>query len=454
VRRLIFAWFLFSLTLLIGMLVGAAFWTGPSAFRVIGKHFARGLLVYAARQAAFQYEQGGREALVAFQKQTQPSAETQAVFYDIQGQNLLPSSRPTPKALEAFAANLTGAEDPEIEIVAGIARFAVRTQTNSGNTFTLAFQAPAKQLLWSLIDWPTMISRILFVLALGILVCSWLATKISRPLADLRMQTQRFASGDLGARSTKGLAMHIPEIAALATDFDHMGERIESLVRSQQHLLHYVSHELRTPLTRLQLAIGLAQNHATPETLQRIAFEGDRLNELIDQILRYSQLESASTKPLAVQPIDWRDFLESIAADASFEAEAQQKQVTLAHVDGGRFEGDRDLLRSAFENVIRNAIRHSPTGGSVEIEQRAHDGESAWTVLINDSGPGVPESQIGRIFEPFYRAPAANNKSSGSGYGLGLAIAHQAATLHKAQLLARNRPQGGLTVEFRFPRSV
>jgi len=264
-------------------------------------------------------------------------------------------------------------------------------------------------------------------------VCSWLATKLLRPVEDLRKQTRSFAEGDLGARTTGGLARGLSEIEALAQDFDYMAERIKGLVRSQQQLLHYVSHGRRTSLTGLQLAIGIADDR-----------EDQRLNELLNEILNYSKLEAAEFLPR--QLVDCRDFIESIAGDASFEAQAAGKQVVVRGSEGGRYAGDRELLRSALENVIRNAIRHSPPGGTVEVEQRELAG-GGWEVLIDDRGPGVAAADLQRMFEPFYRASGG----MGDGYGLGLAIARRVAMLHGGRVEARAREGQGLSVVFQFP---
>lgn len=441
-----------SLTLLVaGFAIATERSGGPAAVRAMAKGYGRSLILLTARQAAWAYEERGAEGLDAFINAARPTPETDAVLIDHAGSSL--ASLPAAPELLGFARSITTLEDPEIDLQGRRMRFAVRIQTASGKPYTAAFQSPVGQFLWGVLDGPTWLLRTGFLLIIGAALCSWLALRITTPLADLGQLTRRFASGDLSARSTKGLARKLPEIEDLARDFDRMAERIESLVQSQQHLLHYVSHELRTPLTRLQLAISLAQQQegATPAALQatltRIATEGDRLNDLLDQILRYSQLEASGGQRLRLQPIDWNDFLDSIAADAAFEAEAHARQVILKHVDGGRYQGDRDLLRSAFENVIRNAIRHSPSGGAVEVEQR-QQGETV-EIAIHDSGPGIAAEELPRIFEPFFRA--ASSKGTSTGYGLGLAIAKRVASLHKGEVAAENRPHGGLSIRFRFP---
>lgn len=441
-----------SLTLLVaGFAIATERSGGPAAVRALAKRYGRNLIILTARQAAWTYEDRGAPGLDAFIEGARPTPESDGVLLNESGVNL--SAQPADPQLIAFARTLSNFDDPELDLERRRMRFAVRIHSSSGATYTAAFQSPVGQFLWGLLDWPTWLLRFGLLLIIGAAVCSWLAWRITTPLADLGQLTQRFASGDLSARSTRGLARKLPEIEDLARDFDHMAERIESLVQSQQHLLHYVSHELRTPLTRLQLAIALAQKQepATPEMLQatltRIATEGDRLNDLLDQILRYSQLESAAEQRMRKQPVDWEDFLDSIAADAAFEAEAQSKQVVLKHVDGGRYQGDRDLLRSAFENVIRNAIRHSPAGSAVEIEQRRAGG--GWEIAVHDGGPGIAEEDLPRIFEPFFRASSA--QSGSKGYGLGLAIARRVASLHRGDVSAHNRSPGGLTIRFRFP---
>ena len=204
------------------------------------------------------------------------------------------------------------------------------------------------------------------------------------------------------------------------------------------------------------MALGLARQKAAPEiegSLNRIELEADRLNQLIQRLLTISRLESG-TDGLRKTKLSLRELVEQVAHDAEYENPGRGCQVTTAAGDADEFlvEADPDLLRSAIENVIRNATRYTAEGTKVEVRlerQPAANGEEV-VVSVRDSGPGVPNEALQKIFEPFYRLDDARNRQTG-GAGLGLSIADRAIRLHGGQLRASNRKEGGLEVEIRIP---
>jgi two-component system sensor histidine kinase CpxA len=239
-----------------------------------------------------------------------------------------------------------------------------------------------------------------------------------------------------------------------------MAERIERLVDSQSRLLKDVSHELRSPLARLGVALGLARQRGTPEvepSLNRIELEADRLNQLIQRLLTISRLESG-TDGLRKTRLSLRELVEQVARDAEYESPGRGCRVTASTTTDAAeeflVEGDADLLRSAVENVVRNATRYTSEGTAVEVQlerQPAANGNGDEIVVrVSDSGPGVPDEALAKIFEPFYRLDDARNRQTG-GAGLGLSIADRAIRLHGGQLRASNRKEGGLQVEIRIP---
>jgi two-component system, OmpR family, sensor histidine kinase CpxA len=294
------------------------------------------------------------------------------------------------------------------------------------------------------------------------LICYLLARSVTSPVTRLRAALQSFAAGDLSARTGAPAGGRGDELTGLMRDFDRMAERIETLVDSQSRLLKDVSHELRSPLARLSVALGLARQRATPEvegSLNRIELEADRLNQLIQRLLTISRLESGADG-LRKTTLSLRELVEQVAHDAEYENPGRGCRVTSAHEMTGDqsgedeflVEGDPDLLRSALENVIRNATRYTAEGTTVEVRlerQPVADGEEI-IVRVLDSGPGVPNEALQKIFEPFYRLDDARNRQTG-GAGLGLAIADRAIRLHGGQLRASNRKEGGLEVEIRIP---
>lgn len=291
------------------------------------------------------------------------------------------------------------------------------------------------------------------------LMCYLLAWSMTSPVARLRKAAQSLAAGDLSARTGAPVSRRGDELSELMRDFDRMAERIEGLVDSQSRLLKDVSHELRSPLARLSVALGLARQRATPDvegSLNRIELEADRLNQLIQRLLTISRLESG-TDGLRKTRLSLRELVQQVARDAEYETPGRGCQVTTPADAADEFpvEADPDLLRSAIENVVRNATRYTAEGTTVEVRlerQPAANGEEI-VICVRDSGPGVPNESLQKIFEPFYRLDDARNRQTG-GAGLGLSIADRAIRLHGGQLRASNRKEGGLEVEIRIPAAV
>ena len=214
---------------------------------------------------------------------------------------------------------------------------------------------------------------------------------------------------------------------------------MRSLIETKHQLLRDVSHELRSPLARLQIALSLAQRSAAPaarESLARIGREADRLEQLIARALLLVRLERPAVG-LESGRVDLGALLSEIVADVAIEADVRQTQVELSITGALEVTGDREALRSAFENVLRNAVRYSPAGSKLAVRAR-HAGNSI-EVLVEDQGPGVPAKEFARIFEPFYRVDASRDRAEG-GEGLGLAIAARAVALHQGTIEAHNLP--------------
>lgn len=303
------------------------------------------------------------------------------------------------------------------------------------------------------------------------LVCYLLAWSMTSPVTRLRKAAQSLAAGDLSARTGAPVRGRHDEMTELMRDFDRMAERIEGLVDSQSRLLKDVSHELRSPLARLSVALGLARQRAASEvdpqvapelesSLNRIELEADRLNQLIQRLLTISRLESGADG-IRKTRLSLRELVEQVAHDAEYETPGRGCRVTSSAdppsdaADEFLVEADPDLLRSAVENVVRNATRYTAEGTTVEVRlerQLSATGEEI-VVRVLDSGPGVPDEALQKIFEPFYRLDDARNRQTG-GAGLGLSIADRAIRLHGGQLRASNRKEGGLQVEIRIPAAT
>jgi len=281
-------------------------------------------------------------------------------------------------------------------------------------------------------------------------VCYLLARYLTSPVVRLRAATRRLAEGDLTARAGVAGSRRRDEIAELVRDFDVMAERLENLVKAQSRLLHDISHELRSPLARLNVALGLARQRSGPETesaLGRMELESDRLNHLIGSLLTIARLESGAD-PSRRTVIQLGERITEIAADADNEAQAQDCHVNAGVAYDGSIWGEGNLLHSAIENVVRNAVQYTAEGSAVEVSLEQVAGDAI--IRVADSGPGVPEEALEKMFGPFYRVDDARGRETG-GVGLGLAITERAVRLHGGTVKAWNRPEGGLTVDIRLP---
>lgn len=288
--------------------------------------------------------------------------------------------------------------------------------------------------------------RILWIALVGGLVAYWLARYLSRPLRQLRDATLRISAGDLDVRVRSELEGATEEVTALGEDFDRMTERIAQVLESQRRLLRDVSHELRSPLARMRVALELARK--SPDTaaphLDRIEREGERLDELIGQILALARLEGDER---GNDLVDVTTLLHETVADVDYEARGKQREVSLGDVPPVSLKGRAEVIRSAIENVLRNAVRFTPEGSTVEVSAREEGGY--FVVRVRDHGPGVPPEELEAIFRPFYRVSTARERSSG-GTGVGLTITARAAKLHGGTATARNAEGGGLEVELKF----
>ncbi len=274
--------------------------------------------------------------------------------------------------------------------------------------------------------------------------CYVLAVHLASPLRGLRRTLEKFGRGDLGVRYH--LARH-DEIGDLAQAFNRMADQINTLLTAERRLLQDVSHELRSPLARLGFAVELARTSPDHEAaLNRIRKEADRLNNLVTELL---QLTRAEGDPGArnLEDLDLGKLLTELVADCALEADAAGSRLTLGGERSIIVTGDRELLRRACENVLRNAIRHAPPGSAVEIELARHEGRAE--VVVRDHGPGVPREALHEIFEPFFRVEGHRDRSSG-GVGLGLAIARRAVDLHRGHITAFNA-NPGLSVVIELP---
>jgi two-component system sensor histidine kinase CpxA len=400
-------------------------------------------------EALGAYQSGGTDQLREYLHGLSESQHGHSVLFNEQGPLTGRSVRPwfteTARGERHTADTFLGRINPHIRML--------KTSMTGpdGHTYTLVTELPPGQ--------NPMFGRVPFLgISMAILtsglVCYFLAHFLTSPILLLRKATQKLAAGDLSARAGGSNSRASDEVSQLVRDFDLMAEQIEKLVNAQSRLLKDISHELRSPLARLTVALELARQRSGPDAasaLERISLESGRMNELIGSLMTVARLDSGAGG-IRKARVQLEALIEEVARDAAFEARSRNCQVEAEILDELPVVGDPALLRSAIENIVRNAIRYTRDATTVNIRaERVQNGRSGEAVIrVSDSGPGVPEESLDKIFQPFYRIDDARGRSTG-GVGLGLAITEQAVRLHGGSVTASNLVEGGLAVEIRLP---
>ncbi|WP_299775113.1 HAMP domain-containing sensor histidine kinase [uncultured Pseudoteredinibacter sp.] len=294
--------------------------------------------------------------------------------------------------------------------------------------------------------------RVLVYFLGGLIASFWLAWYLSRPIRMLSEGVRNLAEGNF-EKILPRLGGRKDELVSLAGDFDKMALELREKQQSLKVLLGDVSHELRSPLTRVRLSLGLLeqkQENITAKDFDRVKAELDRLDDLIDQILTVSQLENNPDYPLN-DCVELKGFLQSTIERVDVEIGRGSCRVSLHQSnvpDELLMSANREMLLRAFENIIRNALKYTPPNGRIDVE--LFDRPEEICIHVTDEGPGVPESELDKIFSPFYRLDPSR---SSQGYGLGLAICKRAIEHNNGSVVARNATRG-LRIEISFPRRL
>ena len=424
-------------------------------------------------EALQAYQSGGEEAARKYFRTVHDNQHIRIFIFDDKGRELLDRSQP-PWIDRARHGRIHTADTFLGRFGPGQVLSQTLTADNGRNYMVIVDLPPEEHPLFGRVHG---IGILIAIISSG-LVCYILARYLTSPIVRLRAATQKLASGDLTARAGTPASRRHDETAELIRDFDRMAERLESLVNAQSRLLTDISHELRSPLARLNVALELARQRSGSEAssaLDRIDRESNRLNELIQKLLTIARLE-AGEESIEKSPVHLDQLIHEIARDAAFEAQSRHCQVEAEVIDDCVVMGSPSLLHSAIENVVRNAIRYTDEGTKVELRlerdikvpadtglkkiapHEAHSGndgagKAEAVVRVIDSGPGVPENAIDKLFRSFYRIDDARGRQTG-GVGLGLAITDRAVRLHSGTIRISNRPEGGLMVEIRLPLSA
>jgi two-component system OmpR family sensor kinase len=270
-----------------------------------------------------------------------------------------------------------------------------------------------------------------------------LAWYFSKPIRKLRSAFDALANGDMDVRLAPVMGSRRDELADLGRDFDSMAQRLQQLMDGQRRVLHDVSHELRSPLARLQAAIGLArqQPERMEDSMVRIEQEGVRMDALVSELLTLSRLEVGMTGKLD-EEVDLNELVFNVVEDARFETGISSCRIEFEECCRVAVMGNAELLHRAVENVVRNAVKHSPSNSLISIKMYKADAQMV-CIAVSDDGLGVPEADMQSIFEPFFRSDATKTTS---GHGLGLTIAHRVVTAHQGSISASNCTNGGLCI--------
>jgi signal transduction histidine kinase len=406
----------------------------------------------ALNDAVSAYEEGGSHQLRQYLENLEATQHVRAYLFNEQGEEM--SHRGAPDWAVRLASGGPRLPRDGVVFPPPPVQRESRASSDGKHRYTLVMGMPPGPRVFFGPRGLPLPGLIIAVLSSG-LVCYFLAWYMTKPVTRLRAATQQLAGGDLTARAGVPDNRRHDEIGGLVRDFDTMATRLENLVKAQSRLLNDISHELRSPLARLNVALGLARQRSGPESaamLERIELEAARLNELIGRLLTLARMEDGEQR-IPSTPVLLDEVILTVTEDAEFEAQARHCHVHGEIPEGSwAVRGDASLLHSAIENVVRNAIRYTREGSTVEVrlEKRGNDGLAEAVVQVADCGDGVPADALEKLFQPFYRLDDARGRHTG-GVGLGLAITERAVRFHGGRVAAMNRPEGGLMVEIHLP---
>ena len=439
----IFFW-LAQLTTVIG--VGVAMWLkSPGMDQPHAGIFAHPPSASLVASAASTLRHGGREALRGLLQEQNHEPALPVFAVDENNHELL--GRPVAVETIEQANRLTGTQND-----VGVAE---RVVAGDGHTYLLFVPPPAYSHPDGHLGPPShergMLPPLMPLLAGGLvslIFAALLAWYFSKPIRKFRSAFEAIANGNLDERLAPVMGKRRDELADLGRDFDSMAQRLQQLMDGQRKVLHDVSHELRSPLARLQAAIGLAQQQPerTEDSMARIEREAVRMDTLVSELLTLSRLEAGMAGKLN-EDVDLNELLSNVVEDARFEAEASGCRIEFEEHSRAIVRGNAEMLHRAVENVVRNAMKHSPVDGSITIKMQKNEDQTI-CIYVSDEGTGVPEADIQSIFEPFFRS---DETKTSDGHGLGLAISQQVINAHQGSISANNRSSGGLCITITLP---
>lgn len=328
--------------------------------------------------------------------------------------------------------------------------FSQTIKANSGELYTLIFRFDLRSRpLWNLFKRFGLYWVFFVAFVISGVISWWLAIKTVRPIQDIAFASGLHDEEDFLSKIDVKILKRPDEIGELARQLQLSGIKIQELIKKQKDLLRDVSHEVRTPLARLQIAT---------ETLQLDAGDKRALNQIKDEILIIDQLVQdllhlshfdRPSKSHQIENFKVDTLVDEFIERSKILASTKNLSITSSSTNTNNVDvkGNKFLLDRALDNLMSNAIRHSPNNSEIEIKTEI-DNENCY-ISISDQGEGVIEESLEKIFEPFHRLDTSRNRETG-GFGLGLSLVKQIVELHKGSVNAFNHPNG-LLVKLSIP---
>lgn len=453
--RSLFLRFFVSFWLIIGITIGAGATSGYWYAERVREAIEDFEVSDSMRTASEALQTGGRKGLEDWLRDFRATRGITLYVFDDQGNDLL-SREVSPRIIRALNRHreyLRSRDSRRIDR-RELQRSRHLPDIVGANGETYTFYVSTSRIpeaIWGATDIRLLL--LIFALLVSGTVSYALASAIARPVRKLRDATVTLADGDLQVRVADSVGKRRDEFGMLGRDFDSMASRLQRAAEQQVELSRNISHELRSPLARMRIAVELARSKAGDlAEFERLDDEAERLDSLIGQILSYNKLDTDPNRGPAV--VDLADVIGEVAENANFECAADgasRVSVVVENGDGARTTGHYDVLVSAVENIVRNAVRHSPPGGTVRISLGKHAADAS--IEITDEGSGVSPDDLAHLFEPFFRTRESAEADGNGGTGLGLAIARRAVELHGGDIVAANRDGGGLSVRITLPKT-
>lgn len=290
---------------------------------------------------------------------------------------------------------------------------------------------------------------VLWLAPVLMLAVGWLVRRTLAPVARVREQVAARSADDLAPLAGQDLP---DEIRPLVQEFNGLLQRLGQAFEVQQRFVADAAHELRSPLAALKLQVQGLRRASDAETreraLQRLDAGIDRATRLVGQLMELARQQARQAEGAPAAPLDLVALARTVIGEAVADARVRSQELGLSGLGTAMVTGHADALRLLLRNLIENAIKYAPAGGRIEVGVLAGEAAGRVALVVEDSGPGIPEAERTRVLDRFYRLPDAPS----TGSGLGLAIAQSVAQMHGGALRLDASPTlGGLRVRLELP---